>query len=305
MNNIVTVKNFDKQFGAKKAVHNLSFEVKKGEVFAFLGANGSGKTTTIRCLLGIMQPTRGELLINGESFNYTMADTLGYLPEERGLYKSSKALETLVYFGQIKGLSFKQASVWAKDFLEKVGLADKAGVEVKKLSSGQQQKIQLGITTINSPELLILDEPTQGLDPVNRSLLLEMLMDLNEKGSTVVFITHQMEEVEKIADRLVMIKEGQRILYGEVDKIKNQFGTNTIHLSFKGEFPQGEKIYTYQLEHNYAEILPGEGVANEEIIKYLIDKNVKINNFRVEAPSLNQIFIKVMSEGEPTSQDTN
>lgn len=294
--NTISIKNFSKSFGEREVVSDISFEVKKGEIFAFLGANGSGKTTTIRCLLGILQPTKGKLLIDGMAYGPQMTGMLGYLPEERGLYLNSKVLETLVYFGQIKGIPSYEAKSKAIDYLKKVGLLDKANNEIKDISSGQQQKVQLGVAVINDPELLVLDEPTQGLDPVNRSLLTQLLLDLNKKGSTIVFITHEMEEVERIADRLVMIKEGRRVLYGDVDDIKKSFGTNVIHINFDGQFPKNEQLFTAKTEKHAAEITPKEGVSAQDILNFLVSEKVKIYKFGVSSPSLYEIFLKVYAK---------
>lgn len=293
MDDFITIKNFSKSFGKKKAVDDLSFEVKKGEIFAFLGANGSGKTTTIRTLLGIYSADAGELLIDNKKYTQEMSQILGYLPEERGLYLNSKVLETLVYFGELKGIKSKESKKRAEAYLERVGLADKASVKIAKLSSGQQQKVQLGITFINQPPLLILDEPTRGLDPVNRSILMDMLMEMNKAGSTIVFSTHQMEETERIAHRLVMIKEGKRVLYGDVNEVKNSFGDNKIHVSFKGKLNKNDKLFTSQIDNNFATIDPNDGVSSSEILKYLVSEGVQITKFEVTTPSLNEIFIKV------------
>jgi len=229
---MIAVSNFTKMFGEKMVVSDLSFDVREGEIFAFLGANGSGKTTTIRCLLDIYQPTSGTLFIQGKPFNTSMSNLIGYLPEERGLYKDARVLETLVYFGQIKGLDKAEASKRALEFLEWVELGDKTHAEIKTLSSGQQQKVQLGIAIINKPKLMILDEPTKGLDPLNRDILMESLFELNKQGSTIMFISHQMEEVEKIAHRILMIKDGKKILYGPLEQIKKGFGGKSLHEIF-------------------------------------------------------------------------
>lgn len=294
---MIKVQNFSKSFGNTLVIKDLSFEVKKGEIFAFLGSNGSGKTTTIRTLLGIYSAHQGALTINDQPFSHKMAEFIGYLPEERGLYATSRVLETLVYFGTLKGLSEKEANVWSHEYLEKVNLAGKEKLEIKKLSSGQQQKIQLGITIINNPQLLILDEPTKGLDPLNRSLLMDMLLELNKKGSTIVFVTHQMEEVEKIADRLIMIKDGQRVLYGDVQKVKEEFGSNTITLRFHGEFPQNEHLYTHKVENRTATIIPREGIQTNQILEYLIQEGIGVEKYEVATPSLHDIFIQI-SKGE-------
>jgi ABC-2 type transport system ATP-binding protein len=293
MNSIISIKNFSKSFGKVKVIKDLSFEVSPGEIFAFVGANGSGKTTTIRSLLGIYQADAGELLVNGKKYDSDDSAILGYLPEERGLYISAKVLETMVYFGEIKGMSNADATEAARQFLKKVELADKEKETINKLSSGQQQKIQLGITIINKPKLLILDEPTKGLDPVNRSLLLDLLMELNKSGSTIVFSTHQMEEAEKIADRLLMIKDGEAALYGDVDDIKNAFGDNTIFISFKGKFPTNEKLYQASVTTHSAEVSPKDGVKPTEILGYLVKEGLEISQFEISSPSLNEIFLRV------------
>ncbi|MFW5719869.1 MAG: ABC transporter ATP-binding protein, partial [Candidatus Dojkabacteria bacterium] len=205
-------------------------------------------------------------------------------------------LETLVYFGRIKGLEAAQAEKRALEYLKRVELSDKKDTEIKKLSSGQQQKIQLGITVINSPELLILDEPTKGLDPVNRDLLLDMLLELNKSGSTIVFSTHQMEEAEKIADRLVMIKDGKRALYGTLEEIKESFGTHMIRVRFEGKLPENNDMYAARVENRYAELEPQNNCTPQDVLKYLISKDVKITHFEVSAPSLHAIFVKVSKD---------
>lgn len=297
--NVIQIQNFSKSFGPKQVITDLSFDVQAGEIFAFLGANGSGKTTTIRTLLGIYQADSGELLVNGKKYEPSDANILGYLPEERGLYTDADVLETLMYFGQIKGLDFQTAKQRATDYLERVELGDKAKVKIKKLSSGQQQKIQLGITIINRPKLLILDEPTKGLDPVNRLLLLDILKELNDEGSSIIFSTHQMDEAERVAHRLIMIKNGKRALYGDVDEVKRSFGENKIQLQFKGKLPTGSKLYTIEnLDTNYAELNPNDKVAPQEVLKYLINNNVEISRFEVTNPSLNEIFIQVSKSDE-------
>lgn len=290
----ITVENFSKSFGENEVVSDLSFDVGKGEVFALLGANGSGKTTTIRCLLNILEPTQGTLLIDGEKYNQVMAKTVGYLPEERGLYTSERVIDTMTYFGELKGMVASEARKWSLDYLAKVGIPEKSKEKVKKLSSGQQQKVQLGITIINDPNLLILDEPTKGLDPVNRTLLMDMLMQKKDQGSTIVFITHQMEEVEKLADRLLMIKDGKEILYGGVNDVKEKFGQNRIQLTFQGDLPVNNSLYLAQdVENNYAELVPKENIEPEEILKYLLNQPIKILKYEKALPSLNEIFIKV------------
>lgn len=228
MSDIITIKDFVMTFGKTKVINNLSFTVKRGETFGFLGSNGSGKTTTIRALLGIYPPTSGELLIDGKPYSVSGGIKLGYLPEERGLYKKESVIDVMIYFGQLKGMARDEALKEAKKFLRRVKLEDKANVRLDKLSGGQQQKIQLGITVMNDPELLILDEPTKGFDPVNRRLLMDIIEEYQQKGATVVMITHQMEEVERLCDRIILLKDGTSYAYGTVADVKKKFGGKSL-----------------------------------------------------------------------------
>ena len=221
---IISIKNFRIDFGKKTIVKDLSFDVYKGEVFGFLGSNGSGKTTTIRALLGLYQPTDGQLLINGSPFSVSSKIKLGYLPEERGLYKKESVIDTMVYFGRLKGLSYAEAKSKSEEYLNRVNLSDKAKLRLDKLSGGEQQKIQLGITIMNNPDILILDEPTKGFDPVNRRLLMSIIEDHQKAGATIIFVTHQMEEVEKLCDRAILLKNGTAYAYGTIKEIKDAFG---------------------------------------------------------------------------------
>ena len=220
---IVSVENFTMSFGQNKVIDNLSFEIKRGETFGLLGSNGSGKTTIIRSLLGVYNPSSGKLLVDGQPFSVDGPIKLGYLPEERGLYKKEKVIDIMAYFGQLKGMSSEQARSWSLDYLKRVELSDKANTRLDKLSGGQQQKIQLGITIMADPELLILDEPTKGFDPVNRRLLMDIIEDHQQKGATVIYITHQMEEVERLCDRILLLKNGRAAAYGSVRDVRKRF----------------------------------------------------------------------------------
>jgi len=223
MSNIISIHDFAMSFGKTRVIENLSFDVKRGETFGLLGSNGSGKTTTIRALLGIYLPTAGELLIDGKPYSVDEGVRLGYLPEERGLYKKEPVIDVMTYFGQLKGLSHDEAVLQSTAFLERVGLGDKAKLRLDKLSGGQQQKVQLGITVLGDPELLILDEPTKGFDPVNRRLLMNIIEEHQAKGATVIMITHQMEEVERLCDRILLLKDGKAHAYGTVSDVKKKF----------------------------------------------------------------------------------
>ena len=228
MTNIISIKNFRMQFGKATVIKDLSFDVKRGETFGFLGSNGSGKTTTIRALLGIYQPTSGDLLVDGKPYTVSGDIKLGYLPEERGLYKKESVLDIMTYFGQLKGMSRNEARKASLAYLRRVKLEDKATTRLDKLSGGQQQKIQLGITIMDDPELLILDEPTKGFDPVNRKLLMDIIEEHQAKGATVVMVTHQMEEVERLCDRIILLKDGKAHAYGTIAEVKKKFGNKSL-----------------------------------------------------------------------------
>lgn len=233
------------QFGKTTVIDNLSFEVKKGETFGFLGSNGSGKTTTIRALLGIYQPSGGTLLIEGKPYSVSGDVKLGYLPEERGLYKKESALDVMTYFGQLKGMSRTEAREASLAYLRRVKLDNKATTRLDKLSDGQQQKIQLGITIMDDPELLILDEPTKGFDPVNRKLLMDIIEEHQAKGATVVMVTHQMEEVERLCDRIILLKDGTSYAYGTVAEVKKKFGCRSldeVFLKVYGDENESEEV---------------------------------------------------------------
>ena len=231
MKNIVEVKHFKMTFGNKTVIKDLSFEVRKGEIFGFLGSNGSGKTTTLRALLGFYTPSGGELLIDGKKYDPEDSSvTIGYLPEERGLYRKESVIDTMVYFGELKGL--KNPREWSMKYLKRVGLEDKANMKVEKLSGGQQQKVQLGITIMNDPKLLILDEPTKGFDPINRRLLMNIIDELHKKGTAIIMITHYMDEVEKLCDRALLLKDGVARAYGSISEIKKEFGGKSLDQIF-------------------------------------------------------------------------
>ena len=236
MSNIVEVKNFRMVFGDKEVIKDLSFTVKKGEIFGLLGSNGCGKTTTIRALLGLYQPTGGELLIDGQKFVPSEKTTVGYLPEERGLYLKETVIDVMTYFGHLKGL--KNPKEWSLKYLARVDLQDAATRQVGKLSSGMQQKVQLGLTIMGNPKLLILDEPTKGFDPVNRKLLMNIIAESHKKGSTIIMITHYMEEVERLCDRAILLKDGVARAYGKISDIKKEFNGKSldeIFVSIYGE----------------------------------------------------------------------
>jgi len=294
--NLVYIRNFRMDFGRNTVVRDLSFDINRGETFGFLGSNGSGKTTTIRALLGIYQPTGGILHINGRPFKPEDGGKLGYLPEERGLYKKESVINVMTYFGRLKGLSKQTASSWSLNYLERVALGDKAKMRLDKLSSGQQQKVQLGVTIMNDPELLILDEPTKGFDPVNRRLLMDIIEAQKKAGATVLMVTHQMEEVERLCDRVVLLKNGEAEAYGTIPQVQDQYGGTMIRLKYSGDIPESAHYEVTLRENNYAELTVTDQVDEAVIVRELVDAGVLVRSFLTSKLSLDDIFLKVYGD---------
>ncbi len=292
---VIDIQSFKMRFGEKEVVKDLSFAVERGEVFGFLGANGAGKTTTIRTLLSLLEPTSGTLSVHGKRYDSSMAATVGYLPEERGLYRNEPILDTMVYFAVLHGLARTEATSRALTYLDRVGLGDKAKEKLVNLSNGQQQKVQLGVTILHEPSLMILDEPTASLDPVNRSLLMSIINEQREKGATVMLVTHRMEEVEQICDRIIILKDGTRAAYGTVDEVKDSFGTKVIELAYTGTLPQNDALYTATKQlPRYAELTWNKNVAVDDVLKFLAGvAGLHITTFNVRRPTLNEIFLEL------------
>ena len=306
---LVHIQDFRMAFGNTTVIEDLSFDVHAGETFGFLGSNGSGKTTTLRALLGIYQPTAGVLHIDGKVFEPADGARLGYLPEERGLYKKEPVLETMVYFGRLKGLDKHAARAWSLEYLERVGLAEKAQVRLDKLSGGQQQKVQLGVTIMNAPQLLILDEPTKGFDPVNRRLLMDIIADQQRAGATVVMVTHHLEEVERLCDRVILLKDGTSHAYGTVGQVQEQFGSTVYRLTHTGAIPASTR-YTVlstteggggQLVTELAPAGESEGADEATVLAELITAGVPVSRFTTSRTSLEEIFLRVY--GTDTLED--
>lgn len=294
----IHVKNFSKTFGDIKAVNDLSFDVNEGEIFAFLGSNGSGKTTTIRCLLKIYQADSGTLLINNSEYNESLNEKIGYLPEERGLYRDVTVLDILVYTAVLRGISKNDAKQKSIKYLEDVGLITHKDKLVSQLSSGMQQKVQLGTTLIHNPEVLILDEPFKGLDPVNRQLFVDMLLERAKQGTTILYSTHVIDEAQKMADSLLIIKDGNRLEYGKVNDVRKRYGSSNIIIEFVGKPPVKENnLYSSVVVHNNAEIIPKDkNVDTNEILKDIMKNGTKLIDVKLDYPSLNQIFIDLMKK---------
>ncbi len=293
---MLRVTNLRKEFENVIAVDDVSLEVQRGELFGLLGPNGAGKTTTIRTVLNIIQPDSGEITFDGRAFHPEMWNIIGYLPEERGLYRKSKILNTILYFAGLKGIPPNEAKPLAREWLERFEMKDVGHRRVEELSKGNQQKIQLICALVHHPQLLILDEPFSGLDPVNQILLKDILLELRRQNVAIIFSTHQMEQVEKLCDNICLIDKGREVLGGSLMEIKKTYGTNSVHLEFEGDgtflkdIPLVKRADVYQ---NYAELELNDIQQSHELLS-TINGKLALRKFEIVEPSLNSIFINVV-----------
>lgn len=289
------VENVTKNYGNFRAVDNISFDVNRGEIFAILGPNGSGKTTTIRMILDILRPDSGQISVLGGPLTEDKKDRIGYLPEERGLYRDSPVLEVMVYLGSLKGLSNNVAKERSLALLEQLELADHAKSKVSGLSKGMQQKVQFAVTILHKPDLIIIDEPFSGLDPVNTLAIKQMLHDFKAAGGAIIMSTHQMQQVEEMSDRLLMISKGQRKLYGRLADVRQEFSAHALVVEGEGNWaslpgvksvtPNGNIAVTLQLD---------EDVVPDQVLASIVNNNqFRLDRFEKAIPSLNEIFIEV------------
>ena len=297
---VVSIEHFKMDFARRTVINDLSFTVLRGETFGFLGSNGSGKTTTIRALLGIYRATSGNLLIDGKRFTPDNDTRLGYLPEERGLYKKESVIDVMTYFGRLKGMTSRDAQRWSTKYLERVELDDQSTTRLDRLSSGQQQKVQLGVTIMNHPNLLILDEPTKGFDPVNRRLLLDILDEQKRLGTTVMMVTHQMDEVERLCDRIVLLKDGGAEAYGTVTEVQDRYGGTTIRVHYAGTIPDSPQYTVSLRERHYAELESVGGVDPAAILTSLVSSGVSVSQFTTNRRSLDEIFLAIYGDERRT-----
>ena len=276
-----------------RAVDGVSFTVRQGTITGLLGRNGAGKTTTIRMITGIFMPDSGEIRWLGGEHGTPFRDRIGYLPEERGLYKQMKVWELLVFLAEIKGHRPAETRKKVDAWLERFELTDKRDAKVEELSKGNQQKVQLIGTLLHDPELIILDEPQSGLDPVNMVLVRNLLRDLRQEGKTILLSTHMMGEAEKMADELILIHKGQVVLEGTLDEVRGSFGRNTLHLEFDGDgafLNQLPEVRKASIDNNSAELSLTEGADPQQVLHACMPR-VRIRRFELASPSLEEIFI--------------
>jgi len=297
---VLVLDNVVKSFGNFKAVDRISFEVEQGTVFGVLGPNGAGKTTTIRMITNILIPDEGEIQLFGEPVNPVHQNRIGYLPEERGLYKKIKVIEQLIYFGQLKGLTRSFAQKAANQWLFNMDAKDWGNKKIQELSKGMQQKVQFISTILHSPDLLILDEPFSGFDPINVEILKKIILDLKDSGKTILLSTHVMEQVEQLCDNIVLINKGKIILEGNVRKIKRNFGRDYVLMEFEGSDSFLDDLHNVKFINrtkNRVEFrLNNADYTANQILQNAIDKKAEVIRFELVEPSLNEIFIDVVQK---------
>jgi ABC-2 type transport system ATP-binding protein len=295
---LLDIRNVIKKYDGVTAVDNLSLTVEPGGVFGLLGPNGAGKTTTIRMIMGIIEPDEGEIGVFGEPFRERTKERIGYLPEERGLYRKMKVLDHLVFLGEIKGVPAKVAAERSIEWMRRLDLSGWEQKTVESLSKGMQQKIQFISTVLHEPELMILDEPFTGLDPINTQLLKDIIMEMKSEGRTIVLSTHLMDQVEKLCERICLINKGRAVLEGDLAEIKMRFSKNVLTFRFRGdhralEAHAGvERVTTFGQELS---VSLKEGADPNEVLRYAVEKG-RVERFEIGEMSLHDIFISQVKE---------
>lgn len=294
--NVLEVKNLTKRFNGLTAVDNASFAVDEGEVFGLIGRNGAGKTTTIRMMLNIYFPDAGEVLFKGKKTEQNFKDLVGYLPEERGLYKKMKVIDMLLFLSELKGKKGNEVLKSAHNYLERFDLADRKNSKVEDLSKGNQQKVQFIGTILHDPEFLIFDEPFSGLDPINTNLLKEIILEMKQKGKVVIFSTHLMEFAEKMCDSIAMIDKGRIILNGKLSEIKSKYASRNVSLNYNGNISflnNNNLVESIENFGNTTGIKLRNENTDQQLLKLLIENNIVVKKFNVDEISLHEIFVSL------------
>ncbi|MBY0477895.1 MAG: ATP-binding cassette domain-containing protein [Chitinophagaceae bacterium] len=304
MSTILEIKNLKKYFSSQKAVDDISFSIEKGSIFGLLGPNGAGKTTLIRMITGIFYPDAGSIQLNGKKFDpVTDVINIGYMPEERGLYKKMKVGEQAMYLAQLKGMRKQEAFAQVKLWFEKFEMQSWWNKKVEDLSKGMSQKLQFVTTVLHEPKLVILDEPFSGLDPVNSNLIKDEIYNLAQKGTTIIFSTHRMEQVEEICDHIVLVNKGHKILDGTVREIKQQFKQH-IFTAEVDQLPSALEHNSFSIvkkEGNNLTVKINDGFKSNDVLMHFINQQSGIVAYHEILPSLNEIFIRLV-EGTPTAR---
>ena len=295
------LENVSKSFDEFAAVSDLSLTVRPGRVYGLLGPNGAGKTTTIRMIVNIIAPDSGRVELFGRPMGEDLMDKIGYLPEERGLYKKMRVGDQLRYFARLKGMTTRAADAAADRWLSRLKLSEWKLKKTDELSKGMQQKVQFVATVMHDPDLLILDEVFSGLDPVNRELMIEVLQEIKDEGRTIIFSTHQMEQAERLCDDICLINKSRKILEGSLREVKQSFGRRAIALRAEGVdgvLDDAALVADVKPYGDFQEVLLAEGADAQELLRRLVAKGARVSRFESVEPSLHDIFIQQVGEAE-------
>ncbi len=298
MANTLELRKVTKRYDKFVAVDDLSLTIQKGSVFGLLGPNGAGKTSTIRMMIGITMPDSGEVVVFGEPFLRGHLDRIGYLPEERGLYKKMKLIEELVFLAELKNVPAGEAHRRALQWCERLELTDWMDRKVEELSKGMQQKVQFIACILHDPEFLILDEPFSGLDPANVVILKDVLLEMKKAGKTILFSTHRMDQVERLCDSICLVDKGKAVLEGELREIKSRFGRNHVQMEYEGDgdfLQHSTLVQSFNNYGNYVEVRLAPGADAQELLKTAAARS-RLNKFEVVEPSLEEIFIDTVGK---------
>lgn len=292
--------NVRKSYGQQVAVKDLSMTIEAGKIFGLLGPNGAGKTSTIRMMIGITMPDSGEVRMFGEPFRRQHLNRIGYLPEERGLYRKMKVIEQLIFMAELHGVSAGNAAIKARQWCERLEIADSMQKKVEELSKGMQQKIQFIAALLHDPEFIIMDEPFAGLDPVNADLLKDVLLDLKTAGKTILFSTHRMDQAEKMCDSICLINRGEAVLQGELKEIKGRYGRNSVQIEYQGSsdfLQQDGLVQSFNNYGNYVEVRLVPGADTQKLLRLAAERS-QVSKFELLEPSLNEIFKDVVGKAD-------
>ncbi|HWX54560.1 MAG TPA: ATP-binding cassette domain-containing protein [Verrucomicrobiae bacterium] len=298
--NTIELREVRKSYDRFLAVDDLSFSIEEGAVFGLLGPNGAGKTSSIRMMIGITVPDAGSINVFGQPFDRKCLQKIGYLPEERGLYKKMKVLDQLIFLGELHGLSAAAARQKAVSWCERLEISDWLQKKVEELSKGMQQKIQFAATLLHDPAFIIMDEPFGGLDPVNATLLKDVLLELKKQGKTILFSSHRMDQVEKLCDSICLIDHGKSVLQGQLKGIKAQFGKNNVQIEYEGDasfLRQNALIKSYNDYGNYVEARLAPGADPQQLLRAVVE-HARVSRFELMEPSLEEIFTEVVGKSD-------
>jgi ABC-2 type transport system ATP-binding protein len=296
--NTIELNKVRKSYDHFVAVDDLTFSIQEGAVFGLLGPNGAGKTSTIRMMIGITMPDAGTINVFGQPFDRSCLQKIGYLPEERGLYKKMKVLDQLIFLGELHGMAAAAARQKAVAWCERLEISDWLQKKVEELSKGMQQKIQFVATLLHDPDFIIMDEPFGGLDPVNATLLKDVLLELKKQGKTILFSTHRMDQVEKLCDSICLINRGKSVLQGDLKQIKAQYGKNNVQIEYEGDgnfLERSNLVAAYNNYGNYVEVRLAPGADPQQLLRAVAERS-RVSKFELMEPSLEEIFIETVGK---------